>query len=247
MSDFPYRALRLIGAPFRYRLLGAERLPRGGPAIYVANHLASVGPVRTILSFPLRLHPWVVAEMADPRRAPAYLYDDFVEPVWRLTGRAGRIVSSVVARVAVGLIRGIGSIPVEREMGLFDASVPRSLALLRSGRSLLIFPEDNKAAMDPETNMRPFCCGFVWLCFLYEGQTGRRLPVCPLAVSPERRAVLVGRPRYLVVEEDRRRSIRALCSALEGDVARMYLSLRRGDPLDGERVAVPEASDEGHG
>ena len=141
VGDRFYRVARLAGAPFRFQVLGWGRAT-SLPALFVANHLGSTGPIEAIISLPVRLHPWVIADMADRRLAPPYLYDDFVAPVWRLRGPLGRAISWLVAQIAVSLIRGLDSVPVRKQNGLFDASFRRSLALLQQGRSLLIFPED---------------------------------------------------------------------------------------------------------
>lgn len=111
--DQLYRLLRLLGSPFRYAVMGLHRLPAHGPAAIPANHLGSIGPVEAILSLPQRLHPWVIVEMRDPHRAPQYLYGDCIHPVWGLSGSAGMLASHIVARIAVAIINGIESVPVE--------------------------------------------------------------------------------------------------------------------------------------
>ena len=226
MGDILYRIIRLLGRPFSYRLIGARNMHYHGPAIYVANHLGSIGPIEVILSMPVRFLPWVIAEMADFRRAPDYLYDDFVHSAWRLGGRSGRVVSALVARIAVALINGIGCIPVERSAGLFDESFGRSLALLVEGKSLLIFPEDRDGPLNPETRMRPFLCGFTYLCRMYQERTGRQLPIVPLAVSPEEKTIAIGEPVLWGLQGDRRQDLRKLCHQLQENVWELYQSLR---------------------
>lgn len=229
MGDRFYRVARLTGAPFRFQVLGWERVT-ALPALFVANHLGSTGPIEVILSLPVRLHPWVVADMADRRLAPPYLYDDFVAPVWRLGGPAGRAVSWAVAQIAVSLIRGLDSVPVRKQHGLFDACFRRSLALLRDGRSLLIFPEDRDGALSTETQMKPFLHGFGWLCYLHSRGNGAPLPVYPVAIHHQRRTVAVGEPRHLpAAPGERRERVRRLCSDVEQDIVALYRALERGD------------------
>jgi 1-acyl-sn-glycerol-3-phosphate acyltransferase len=225
MSDNVYNAVRLLGSPFSYRCVGLEHVQGKGPAIYVANHLGATGPIQAILSLPVRLYPWIIAEMADFGRAPRYLYDDFVHPTWRLRGWHGRVVAALVSRIAVWLIRGVGCIAVDRNRGRFMDPFRRSLALLSEGRNLFVLPEDSKAPPDPETGICPFLRGFILLCPLYEALNGDRLPVYPVAVSSRCRVVSVGAPLYYEARGRRRDDILRLGGRLEQTVREMYRDL----------------------
>jgi hypothetical protein len=224
-TDRLYRTVRLLGSPFRYRVVGLEHIQDKGPAIYVANHLGSLGPIQMILSLPLRFFPWIIANMTDRQRAPRYLYDDFVRPVLHLQGTMGMVVSFLICQVAVPLLRGLGSIPVEKEFGLFDKSFRRSMDLLIQGRNLLIFPEDNAGPYDPKTQMRPFSCGFSWLCYRYEQATGRPLPIYPVAVSREAAMIVIDRPTFYTNHGDRKQDLRQLCASLQESVHMLRQSL----------------------
>lgn len=225
MSDNLYRAVRLLGAPLRYRCAGLDGIQSDGPGIWVANHLGATGPIQVILSLPVRLYPWVIAEMADFERAPCYLYDDFVHPTWRLRGRQGRMVATLVSRVSVRLINGLGCIAVDRNRGRFMDPFRQSLALLKAGQSLLILPEDAKQPPDPETGIHPFLRGFVLLCPLYEELTGVRLPLYPVAVSSRRRVVSIGAPLYYEARGRRRDDVLRTGGQVEEAVRAMYVAL----------------------
>ncbi|MFH1084988.1 MAG: hypothetical protein V1772_04420, partial [Chloroflexota bacterium] len=67
LGHLVYAAFRLGGATFRFRLVGRERLPGGGPCLLVGNHARSVGPIQAVLALPLRLYPWAVADNLDYR------------------------------------------------------------------------------------------------------------------------------------------------------------------------------------
>jgi len=56
-SSLFYRLVRLVGSPFRYRVVGMQNVRNHGPALFVANHLGSAGPLASITSMPLRLSP----------------------------------------------------------------------------------------------------------------------------------------------------------------------------------------------
>jgi 1-acyl-sn-glycerol-3-phosphate acyltransferase len=197
VSDFLYQAVRLLRFPFAYHCTGLENIRDSGPAIYVANHLDSVGPVEVVLSVPVRFHPWVIAEMTDPKRAPRYLYDDFVGPIWHLRERFGMAVAAVLSRLTVGLLLGLNCISVDRNRRRYMGAFHRSLARLEAGGNLLIFPEDPKGPLDPATRMRPFMAGFLLLRSRYERLAGHQPPVYPVAVHRERRIVSIGTPLFL--------------------------------------------------
>jgi 1-acyl-sn-glycerol-3-phosphate acyltransferase len=226
MGDRLYRAIRWFGAPFRFHALGLEHLPAAGPAIYVANHSASVGPVQCILSLPIRAHPWIRAEMWRYDQAPAYLYDDFVAPELGVRGRLGLALSWAICRIALPLIHGIGCVPVDRNQGLFDASMAQSLELLRQGRSLLIFPEDNLQPLDQETQMYPFGLGYAWLAFRYARTVGRSVPVYPIALWPEAKLLQVGKPLYLELHSGRKTDVRHFGAQVEAQVRQMCRELQ---------------------
>ncbi len=233
--DRLYRLLKLLGRPFRYRVIGLHRLPAQGPAIIIANHLGSIGPVEAILSLPQRLYPWVIGEMTDPRRAPRYLYDDFVHPVWGLSGPAGMLVSHIVARIAVGIINGIGSVPVDQNRDRTISAFRRSLQLLAEGQILLIFPEDNLQPAHPELGIHHFRCGFVGLCRMYEREFGGRLPVYPIAVHAGRRQILAGTAVFYEDGRGPREGIQQTCQRLYHSLCDLYARLNDGDGA-GERI-----------
>jgi len=226
MSDTLYQVVRFLGSSFAYRCTGLENINGSGPAIYVANHLGSVGPVEVILSVPVRLYPWAIAEMTDTRRASPYLYDDFIHPAWHLSGRFGMAVSAVISRLAVGLINGLGSVPVDRRRGRYMTPFRRSLSLLDEGKNLLIFPEDPDGPLDPNTLMRPFMGGFASLCFMYQRLTGKQLPIYPLAVSSQCKTVSVGRSFFLEPQGNSRHDIRRACAYLQEEVRKLYEALQ---------------------
>jgi 1-acyl-sn-glycerol-3-phosphate acyltransferase len=98
---------------------------------------------------PLRFYPWVIADMTDPRRAPTYLYEDFVQPVLRLDGWPGAAFSKILAKITVPLLNRIGCISVEGYQRASPEAFKHSLELLAEGKNLLIFPEDEKSPSIP--------------------------------------------------------------------------------------------------
>jgi len=165
------------------KLEGEENLPPRGPAVFVANHLESTGPIAVCCSVPLRMYSWIIGDMVDPQRAPEWLRWDFVERTLHLEPPVSRWVARGLAKVTVPLLRSLGTVPVYH--GAYEhmqESLKLSMDVLRQGRFLLVFPEDNQGVLDPATKMQPFQRSFVRLGEMYYEETGERLQFYPVAV-----------------------------------------------------------------
>ncbi len=194
MSDRFYQAVRHLAAPFAFHCRGLGNVRNGEPGLFVANHLGATGPIQVFLSVPLRMHPWIAAEMTDPSRAPRFLYERFVGPSLHLYGHPGLALAAAMALIAVPLINRLQCIPVDLARGRYLTPFRRGLSVLKEGGNVLVFPEDPAQPPDPETKISPFRCGFLLLCHTYRQHTGRTLPVYPIAVSARSRTVAIGEP-----------------------------------------------------
>lgn len=194
MKDSTYRLiaglLKLL--VWRGRLAGREYLPRRGPAVFVCNHADAVGPIACVSEIPLRLYPWTHWKMMDAREITAYLREDFVEKSLRLRQPLSNRVAAWLAPLVLALLRGVGCIPVYRGQAhsLQHTTWQASLARLRAGQCLLVFPEDPDAPEDPQTGVRSFMRGVLWLADIYFRATGQALPFYLLAVNPSRRMLV---------------------------------------------------------
>jgi 1-acyl-sn-glycerol-3-phosphate acyltransferase len=176
------------------KLTGEENLPRRGPAVLIANHHEALGPIAACCSIPLRVYPWVVADMVDKERAAAYLKWDFVERTLHIPPPMSARVASGLSNLSVPFLRSLGCIPVYK--GDYDRmadTMQLSLDILQQGKILLVFPEDSTLPHDPETSIAPFQRTFVRLGEMVYAETGQRLPFYPVAVHPKG-VVMVGRP-----------------------------------------------------
>jgi len=238
-SDLLYKTASSLGFLFSYECIGLTHIRSRDPAIFVSNHLASIGPVQMILSLPIRLYPWVIAEMTDFQRAPLYLYDDFIHPALHLQGRFGHFVSRWLSKLSVRLLNGIGSIPIDRSQGVFMEAYHRSLDLLCQGKNLLVFPEDSNGPLDPETLMRPFMRGFVLLSPMYYRQTGHQLPFYPVAVSSQRNKIAIAKPLYYDLRYGQdRNAISQFCDQLQAKVKGMYTYLQRTKVIQIDEIPI---------
>jgi hypothetical protein len=166
-------------------LVGEENLPRRGPAVFIANHHEAIGPIAVACSIPLRLYTWSVADMVDKEKAAAWLKWDFVERTLHLKPPASAWVAKGLSKLTVPFLRSLGCIPVYK--GDYDRMVETlqlSMDVLRQGKFLLVFPEDNMLPADPITGMRLFQRSFARLGEMYYQETSERLGFYPVTVHP---------------------------------------------------------------
>lgn len=221
-----YDTIKWIGTPFRYHVIGLENIRDGGPAIYACNHLGSAGPLQMVLSLPVRFYPWIMGEMFDYERGPQYLYDDFIHKSWHVSGKFGMGVSTAISHLAASLFNRLKFVSIDRNRGRNKDAFRRSLELLATGENLLIFPEEPKGILNPETQMRPFLCGYVGLCRMYQRQWGKALPVYPVAVYPGTRSLTIGKAIFYENLVNRRRDTYRMGMKVEEDVIRLYLEMK---------------------
>lgn len=174
-------------------LVGEENLPRRGPAVFIANHHEVTGPIGIACSIPLRLYTWSAADMVDREKAAAWLKWDFVERTLHLKPPLSAWVAKWLSRITVPMLRSLGCIPVYK--GEYDRmleTLQLSMDVLRQGKFLLVFPEDNMLPADQVTGMRLFQRSFARLGEMYYEETGERLGFYPVAVHPSG-CVMVGK------------------------------------------------------
>lgn len=218
-------------------LEGEENLPQQGPAVFVANHLETMGPIAAVCSIPLRLHPWIVADMVDEDLAPAYLEWDFVQRNFRLEPPWSMYLSRALARVTVPLLRSFGCVPVYKGYENMQRTWEESLKILLEGKFLLIFPEDANLKYDPVTRMAPFQRSFVRLGEMYYEKTGQRLAYYPVAIHAAG-VVMVGQPLWHNPLNRPGLERHRLKDLVENAVRAMYLQVegqRLGGVLTAER------------
>ncbi len=223
----------------RTRVRGLGRLPPDGPAILVANHNGSYGPIAVMASLPLKLYPWVIHQVTDLKLCAEYLRKDFTEKELRLKPPWSVPVSRLLARICVALMCGIEAIPVHRQSRRIWETFQHSLRRLEEGGRLIIFPERpeepagadaaGKPAGGARSPMRPFDPGFVWLARMYAARFGRPIRIFPVAVSRRTRTLWIGLPVYLNAQLPlAREKVLRVRTILEKRIKQMIRTLEAG-------------------
>jgi len=206
-------------------LTGTENLPTNqDPAVYVSNHALAMGPIAVAASLPVRLYPWVIADMLEWDKAAAYLRMDFVEPQLHVPAFLSLPLARLISQASVRLLRGVGSIPVwhgEELTQTYRISVENLIA----GRSLLIFPEDPTRPMDEQCRMRPFLKSFARLGEFYFERTRRILRYYPLAVHASLRKVRLAKPVSFNPNNNPANECVRLKSVLESVIRNMLIEM----------------------
>ncbi|MBE3067439.1 MAG: 1-acyl-sn-glycerol-3-phosphate acyltransferase [Chloroflexi bacterium] len=210
-------------------LIGEENLPRRGPAVFIANHLDATGPIATACSIPMRVHPWVIADMMDKGLAPLWLQADFVERQLHFKPPVSRWVARALCRISVPLFYSLGCIPVYRgDYERMHATLEISMGVLREGKSVLVFPEDNCLPTDPVTKMQPFQHSFARLGEMYYTETGERMGFYPVVVHSTGQLV-VGKPVVFNPLNSVGLERRRLKELMEDTIPAVYMQLEGGN------------------
>ena len=209
-------------------LVGAKNLPEAGPAVFVSNHALALGPIAVAASLPMRLYPWVIADMLEWDKAAAYLNKDFVEPQLHIPSPLSMPLARLIAQASVRLLRGVDCIPVWHGERVFE-TYRISLDYLAQDKSLLIFPEDPTQPLDEQCKMGPFLKGFARLGEMYFDRTQKMLRFYPLAVHPGLRQVMLGKPIAFNPINNPANERARIKGVLESMIRRMYVEMTLQD------------------
>jgi hypothetical protein len=210
-------------------LIGEENLPRRGPAVFISNHLDATGPIADACSIPLRVHPWVIADMMDKDLAPVWLQADFVERQLHFKPPVSPWLARAICRISVPLFYSLGCIPVYiSDYERMRETLEISMDILREDKFILVFPEDYRLPKDPVTKMQPFQHSFVRLGERYYSETGECLEFYPVTVHAIGK-IVIGKPVVFnplnPVGQERRR----LKKLMEDTIKAIYMQLEGGN------------------
>jgi len=232
LNDMAYHLIVSILEIFMWdgELVGAENL-QDGPAVIVANHMGSIGPVGICSSLPMRLYPWVLGTTVDKVEGPENVRKDFVEKIFKIKPPLSAAIAKGICKISSPLLLSIGCIPVPDTHQEQEATFETSLSFLRQGKFLLIVPEDPKGEPDPLTGIRPFKRGFLRLGDLYYRETGARLPFYPVVIH-DAGWVIVGKPIAYNPLNDARVERLRMVGILEGTIKAMHLEASEKEAVE---------------
>lgn len=199
---------------------GLENLPEE-PCIIVSNHAQMNGPITAELYIPGKRRIWCAAEMMRLKEVPGYAFTDFWSFKPRWTHPFYRLLSYIIAPIAVIVFNNAQTIPVYRDTRVMS-TFRETVAALEDGANVIIFPERNQKH---NHILYDFQEGFVDVARLYRHKAKREISFVPAYLAPELRKMVIGKPIPFdpanSIDAERRR----ICDRLMDDITGIATAL----------------------
>ncbi len=188
----------------RMEVVGREKLPHE-PVVIVGNHTQMNGPLACELYFPEHRYTWCAGQMMHLKEVPGYAFQDFWSQKPRYTHWFYKLLSYLIAPLAVFIFNNANTIPVYRDTRIIT-TFKKTVARLEEGNSVVIFPEH-----DVKYNhiLYEFQDRFIDVARLYYKKTGKELAFVPMYIAPKLKKMYLGEPiRFCAanaMEEERKR------------------------------------------
>lgn len=188
----------------KIEVVGKEMLP-DEPAIIVGNHSQMNGPIAAELYCPGKHYIWCAGQMMHLADVPEYAFQDFwsQKPQW--THPFYRMLSYIIAPLAVCIFNNAHTIGVYRDARILS-TFKNTVKRLQEGNHVVIFPEH-----DVKYNhiICDFQERFIDVAKLYYKKTGSEVSFVPLYIAPRMKKMYFGTPvRFCAantMEEERER------------------------------------------
>ena len=200
----------------RYHLAGTENLP-GEPCVIVGNHCQMYGPIAGELHMPGKPYIWCAAEMMHRKQVPSYAFQDFWSGKPKSIRWFYRLLSHLIAPLSEYIFTNARTVPVYHDAQVI-VTFRESIALLKKGRSLVVFPEHYT---EHNNIIHEFQDRFVDLARLYYRSTGRPLRFVPLYLAPRLKTMFFGEPVSFRPDAPLAEERRRICGALMDAVTRI--------------------------
>jgi hypothetical protein len=213
----PYRAIyRIVKRFFPKVSFDANGVEIEEPAIFVANHADSFGPLALYLYLPVKVYPWVIYNMTERQTCARYLEKDFLSKELKLPKPVGTWLSYLMADLCVGLFRFIEAIPVYHNSRRIMETISKSIVYLEEGRNILIFPEIPDAYLS--RYIKRFNAGFLEIAKRFEKDERGSVRIYPVSVDRKRRRITLGRPSVYDTEKSYPEEKKRIEAELEAEV-----------------------------
>ena len=191
------------------------------PCVVVSNHCQVYGPIALQFYIERPTSVWCTYEMTELKEVPAYAYKDFWSQKPKATKWIFKIVSYIIAPLAVYVFKYADIVPVYKDMRLLK-TIKCSIEKLESGENIHIFPE--KA--DLHNNIvNEFQDRFVDLAKMYYVKTHEKLEFVPMYLSPGLKKIVYGKPIEYNPENPIDTERRRICDYLMDEITSIAGSL----------------------
>ena len=201
-------------------LEGTENIP-DEPCLLVGNHAQMNGPIIGDLYIPEKRSIWCAGEMMHLKEVPAYAYQDFWSGKPKGTRWFYKLLSYVIAPIAVGIFNQPHIIGVYRDSRILS-TFRQTVNALADGANVVVFPE----RYDPYSHIvNQFQDGFVDIARLHTRRTGNPLPFVPMYVAPNLKKVYFGTPITYCPDNPKEQERRRICDYLMAEITNMATAL----------------------
>jgi len=211
----------------KMEVVGLASLP-DEPCAIIGNHTQLHGPIACELYFPENYYTWCAAPMMELKKVPAYAYQDFWSQKPKALRPFFRVVSYIIAPLSVVIFNNARTIAVHRDNHVIS-TFRESTAKLQDGKSVIIFPEQDKKH---NHIVYDFQEGFVDIARLYYKRTGKELSFVPLYIAPKLKKMYLGKPTKFSAEKPIAEERRRICDYLMNEIT----DIAAGLP---EHIVVP--------
>ncbi len=170
------------------------------PVVYVSHHQNLFGPFVILLWFPQSLHTWMLHVFLD-RNACFQQYADYTfSKRFGLNKLLAKALAMPISFFISKLLSSGKGIPVYRGSRKILHTFQQSVAALKNGESLIIFPDINYQDASASTN--ELYDGFLFLEKYYYKATGSHVCFVPLYASKTKKSIVAGSSVYFRDGED---------------------------------------------
>lgn len=206
----------------KYSIEGMENLP-DEPAVIVGNHSKANGPIALQLYSPRESYTWCTSHMMHLKEVPGYAFEDFWSKKPKCTLWIYKILSYVIAPLAVFIMNHANTIGVYRDKRILY-TFRESIERMQEGADVVVFPE----CYEEHNNIvHAFQRGFVELARLDYKKTKRSTPFVPMYVCPALKKLVFGKPIYYNATANTKEEAERICNELMDAISEMAYSLPR--------------------
>ncbi len=214
---------------------GSQYLPQE-PCIIVSNHAQVHGPIAAELFVPGVTYTWCSQEMMHLKEVPGYAYQDFWSEKPRWCRWFYKLLSYLIAPVAVCIFNNAHTIPVYRD-GRVKHTFRKTVETLKNGVNVLIFPEHGAPY---DHILCDFQRGFVDVARSYYKQTGKALQFVPMYLAPKLKKLYFGAPVTFDPEAPVRQERERICGYLMETISQTAQALPRHTVIPYHNISKKE-------
>ena len=217
-----YRILRWFVYLFYHKtkVVGTENLP-DEPCIIVGNHSQMNGPLVGELHFPGKHYVWCDGHMMHLKEVPAYAFHDFWSGKPKWTHWFYRILSYIIAPIAVCVFNNAHTIGVYRDQRIIS-TFKNTITKLNEGNNIIIFPEHY---VDRNHIICDFQDRFIDVAKMYYRKTGKELSFVPMYIAPYLKTSYLGSPIRFNADASMEDERRRICEYLMDEITNIACAL----------------------